>query len=212
MKNFTLILLSLFIGNPIFAQKNIDSLKMIVDTDPKNIQVMSQLGIAYHDLGVDGDKKAVEKGEQLFKRILELDSTHGVGLAYLGSIHSIRARDSIMPWSKLKHAKKAIELLDHPEVTESEDLNVHLIRAMNSYEVPKFLDRLNVALEEFDFIVNHQHFSEWPSPKRAFVYLHFGKAHEKDGNDAAAEKYYQMAIDKAPGSDYAKSAADALKK
>lgn len=212
MKNYTLIVLILFIFNPIFAQKNIDSLETVVDTNPKNIQAMTQLGIAYHDLGVDGDKKAVEKGEQLFKRILELDSTHAVGLAYLGSIYSLRARDSVMPWSKLKHAKKAIELLDHPAVTESEDLNVHLIRAMNSYEVPKFLDRLNVALEEFDFIVNHQHFSEWPSPKRAFVYLHFGKAHEKDGNDAAAEKYYQLAINEAPGSDYAKSAVGALKK
>lgn len=213
MKKFYMIVLCLLLAShSVAGQTNIDSLQTVIKNDQQNIDAMINLGIAYHDLGVHGDKKSVDKGADLFERVLDLDSTNAVGLAYLGSIYSLRARDTFMPWNKLKHTKRATKLLDHPAVTGSRDLDVHLIRAMNSYEIPKFLNRLEIAIEEFEFIVNHQNFSDWPSPKRSFVLLQTGRAYKKDGNESAAGKYFQLAIDEAPDSVYAKYAEKELKK
>lgn len=194
------------------SQVKIDSLKTYLKNDPNNIEAMAELGVAYHDLGVAGDKNAVESGEKIFNQILEQDSSHAVSLAYLGSIYSLKARDAAMPWNKMKHAKKGIELLDHPAVVHSDDVQVHLIRAMNSYQVPKFMNRLKIALDEFDFIIKHAAFDQWQSQNKAFVYLHYGKALEKAGNEPQAKENYQRAFELAPFSESGKEAGEALKK
>ena len=208
MKNYVIILLLMLLTTSLFAQNKIDSLKSIIKNDPNNIQALIALGVHYHDLGVAGDLKAVEQSEKFLKKVVSMDSTNAYATGYFGSILSLKARDASMPWTKVKYAKQGFEQLDKSIEMNPEDLDVRLIRAMNSSQVPKFMKRLTLSIEDFNFIIKHKTFGSWTPDHRAFVYLHFGKALEKDDQPEKAKEFFELAIKEAPGS---KSAQDAKK-
>ncbi len=196
----------------LIAQTKVDSLKTVIKNEPNNIQALIALGVHYHDLGVAGDHKAVERGEELFQKALSLDPNNAYAMGYYGSILSLKARDASMPWTKVKYAKQGFEQLDKSIQLNPDDLDVRLIRAMNSYQVPKFLKRLPLSLEDFDFIIKHSKFESWTPDHRAFVYLHFGKALEKDEQPEKAKEFFELAMKEAPGSKAAQEAKKAIKK
>ncbi len=212
MKKYFIPLLFIFITTSLFAQNKIDSLKVKLKTEPNNIQALTDLGIYYHDLGVKSDKKAVENGEELFTKILSLDSTNAVATAYLGSILSLKARDARMPWNKIKYAKRGFVQLDKAVQMEPENLNVRVIRAMNSYQVPQIMKRMKFAFEDFNFIINHEEFKNWLADSRAFVYLHLGKAYERDDQHDKARECFDLAMKEAPFSKSGKEAKLVLEK
>lgn len=196
----------------LIAQTKIDSLKTIIKNEPNNIQAKIALGVYYHDLGVAGDSKAVERGIELLEQALAGDPNNAYALGYYGSILSLKARDASMPWTKVKYAKQGFEQLDKSIEMNPDDLDVRLIRAMNSYQVPKFMKRLTLSIEDFNFIIKHKTFESWTPDHRAFVYLHFGKALEKDDQPEKAKDFFELAIKEAPGSKSAQDAKKALKK
>lgn len=212
MKKILLLILGMLFTASLFAQTKVDSLKNIIKNDPNNVQALIALGVHYHDLGVDGDAKAVEQGERMLKKALSLDSTNAYVTGYYGSILSLKARDASMPWTKVKYAKQGFEQLDKSIEMNPEDLDVRLIRAMNSSQVPKFMKRLTLSIEDFNFIIKHKTFESWTPGHRAFVYLHFGKALEKDDQPEKAKEFFELAIKEAPESKSGQEAKKALKK
>lgn len=212
MKNYLIILLSIFLTTSLIAQTKVDSLKSIIKNEPNNMQALIALGVYYHDLGVAGDHKAVEQGEKFLKKAVSMDSTNAYATGYFGSILSLKARDASMPWTKVKYAKQGFEQLDKSIGMNPDDLDVRLIRAMNSYQVPKIMKRLSLSLEDFDFIIMHDTFKTWTPEHRAFVYLHFGKALEKDDQHEKAKEFFELAIKEAPGSKSGQEAKKAIKK
>jgi tetratricopeptide (TPR) repeat protein len=212
MIKYFVTFLSIFLTTSLLAHNKIDSLETIIKNEPNNIQALTELGVYYHDLGVADDKKAVEKSEEIFEKILAQDPTNAFATGYYGSVLSLKARDAKMPWTKIKYAKQGFEQLDKSIQMNPDDLDVRLIRAMNSYQVPKIMKRLPVALEDFNFIINHKIFQSWTTDHKAFVYLHFGKALEKDGQHEKAKKYFELALNEAPDSRSAIEAGKILKK
>lgn len=208
VQKFFQIILAIFLSTSLFAQTKVDSLKTIIKNEPNNVHALIALGVHYHDLGVAGDQKAVERGEELLKKALLLDPNNAYAMGFYGSILSLKARDASMPWTKVKYAKQGFEQLDKSIGMNPDDLDVRLIRAMNSYQVPKIMKRLSLSLEDFDFIIKHDTFKTWTPEHRAFVYLHFGKALEKDNQHEKAKQMFELAIKEAPLS---KSAQDAKK-
>lgn len=212
MIRYFLAFLSVLLTSALFAQNKIDTLKTIIKNEPNNIAALTALGVHYHDLGVAGDHKAVEQGEKLLKKVLSLDSTNAYATGYYGSILSLKARDASMPWTKVKFAKQGFEQLDKSIEMNPDDLDVRLIRAMNSYQVPKLMKRLPISLEDFNFIIKHDTFKSWTPEHRAFLYLHFGRALEKDDQPEKAKEMFELAIKEAPGSKSAGEAKKMLKK
>ncbi len=212
MIRYFLAFLSVLLTTTLFAQNKIDSLKTAIKNKLNDIQALTQLGVYYHDLGVAGDQKAVEQGEEMLKKAVTLDPNNAYTMGYYGSILSLKARDATMPWTRIKYAKQGFEQLDKSIQMNPEDLNVRLIRAMNSYQVPKIMKRMPISLEDFNFIVSHDNFKKWIPDNRAFVYFHFGKALEKDDQHEQAREFFEMAIKEAPGSELAGEAKEALKK
>jgi tetratricopeptide (TPR) repeat protein len=200
VNKYLLLFLTILLTSSLFAQNKIDSLKTIIKNDPDNIPALIALGVNYHDLGVESDKKAVDKGKDIFEKVLSLDPTNAFATGYYGSILSLKARDASMPWTKIKYAKKGFEHLDKSIQMNPDDLDVRLIRAMNSYQVPKIMKRLPLALEDFNFIIKHNTFESWTADHKAFVYLHFGKALEKDDQDEKAREFFELAAKIAPQS------------
>jgi hypothetical protein len=117
-----------------------------------------------------------------------------------------------MPWTKVKYAKQGFEQLDKSIQMNPEDLDVRLIRAMNSYQVPKFMKRLSLAFDDFNFIIKHKTFESWTAGHKSFVYLHCGKALEKDEQHVKAREFFELAIKEAPGSKAAVEAKKMIKK
>ena len=183
---------------------------MVIKNEPNNISALIALGVYYHDLGVDGDKKAVNKGEEFFEKVLSLDSSNAFATGYYGSILSLKARDAKMPWTKIKYAKQGFEQLDKSIQMNPDDLDVRLIRAMNSYQVPKIMKRLPLSFEDFNFIIDHKTFESWTADHKAFVYLHFGRALEKDDQDDKARECFETAAKIAPLSKSGIEAKDKL--
>lgn len=212
MIKYYLTFLSIFLTTSLCAQNKVDSLKTILKNEPNNVNALTELGIFYHDLGVEGDKKAVEKGKEIFEKVLSIDPSNAFATGYYGSILSLKARDAKMPWTKIKYAKRGFKQLDKSIQMNPEDLDVRLIRAMNSYQVPKIMKRMSVAIEDFNFIIEHKTFESWTADHKAFVYLHFGKALEKDNQDKKSKELFELAIKEAPSSKSAKEAKKALKK
>ena len=200
MNKFSLLFLSIFLTTSLFAQNKIDSLQTVIKKEPNNIPALIALGVQYHDLGVAGDKKAVDKSEEIFEKVLSRNSNNAFATGYYGSILSLKARDAKMPWTKIKYAKKGFEQLDKSIQMNPEDLQVRSIRAMNGYQVPKIMKRLPLSLEDFNYIIEHKTFESWTSDHKAFLYLHFGKALEKDDQDEKAREYFEMAAKIAPQS------------
>jgi len=212
VKIYLIILLSIFVTVSLFAQNKVDSLKTMLKNEPNNIAALTALGVHYHDLGVAGNHKAVEQGEEMLKKAVSLDPKNAYAIGYYGSILSLKARDASMPWTKVKYAKQGFEQLDKSIEMNPDDLDVRLIRAMNSYQVPKIMKRLSLSLEDFNFIIKHKTFESWTPEHRAFVYLHFGKALEKDDQHEKARELFDMVIKEAPGSKSAQEAKKAIKK
>jgi cytochrome c-type biogenesis protein CcmH/NrfG len=61
--------------------------------EPENTEILLKLGILYHNLGVEGDKKAVKKAKDLFEKLLELEPKNAEALAWYGSVLTLRGRD-----------------------------------------------------------------------------------------------------------------------
>jgi tetratricopeptide (TPR) repeat protein len=200
VNKYLILILTILLTSSLFAQNKIDSLKTIIKNYPDNIPALIALGVHYHDLGVEGDKKAVDKGKKNFEKVLSLDSTNAFITGYYGSILSLKARDAKMPWTKIKYAKKGFEHLDKSIQMNPEDLDVRLIRAMNSYQVPKIMKRISVAIEDFNFIIENKTFESWTADHKAFVYLHYGKALEKDNQDEKSREFFELAAKIAPQS------------
>lgn len=212
LKRILFSVFGILLASSLLAQANVDSLKSVLKNDPNNVQALIALGVHYHDLGVAGDSKAVEQAEQLLKKALSLDPNNAYATGYYGSVLSLKARDASMPWTKVKFAKQGFEQLDKSIQMNPDDLDVRLIRAMNSYQVPKMMNRLPLSIEDFEFIIKHKKFESWTSDNRAFVYLHFGKALEKDDQHEKAKQMFELAIKEAPLSKSAQEAKKLVKK
>lgn len=212
MKKFIFIMNLLLIALTLPAQNRIDSLTAQVKLNPNNSAALLDLAIEYHNLGVAGDKNAVKKGLEYIEKTLALDSSQVLALAYQGSLLTLRARDVTMPWSKLKYTKDGFILLDKAVSRQPDNLEVRLVRAMNSYQVPEFMGRLETAIKDYQYILAQPAFAEWSAESKAYVHFYLGEAFHKKGKKADARKQYELALALAPSSESGQKARENLKK
>ena len=216
MKIEYLIIIGLYLAgssgtaNPQLSSQ-IDSLSKQSAHELENLEILMQLGLALHDAALDGKKEAVGQGIAVLDRVLKRDSLNVHALVYLGSLYTLKARDASMPWSKIKYGKRGFALIDRAVKMQSDDMDIRLTRAINSYMVPDFMGRLATGLGDFETILASPDFQQWPAPKRAFVFLNFGKAYEKNKKIEKAREFYRIAFQEAPDSNAGRQAGELLK-
>lgn len=206
VKKIILMIYMILIAVASQAQNQLDSLMAQLKLAPNNPAILTDIAKAYHDLGVTGDKNAVKKGLEYTDKVLALDSSQALALAYHGSLLTLRARDVTMPWSKLKYTKEGFTLLDKAVSKQPGNLEVRLVRAMNSYQVPEFMGRLQTAIADYEYIVAQPAFADWPVASKAYVHFYLGEAWQKKGNKAEARKQYEIAQALAPASESGRQA------
>ncbi|MGA7159483.1 MAG: hypothetical protein WBZ48_00665 [Bacteroidota bacterium] len=180
--------------------------------NPDDIETLTKLGEIYHNQGVAGDDKAVEKGFTCFNKILELDPSNALGLAYRGSLWTLRARDAWWPFTKMKDVDNGVDEMDKAVDLAPDNISVRLVRGINSIHLPSMFRRLPIALKDFDFMLNDARFAGFNPHLRSIIYYWAGVAFQSDGQRAKAKELLQNAVAADPNSETARKAEDELKK
>jgi len=189
-----------------FSEEDFAALQNKLDSEPNNTDILLKLGIGYHNRGVKGDKEAVEKSDEYLSRLIRIDKTNYLALAYLGSVNTLQGNNAFLFWEKLKLAKKGIEKIDRAVESDSSNMEIRLLRAMNSLSLPSFLNRIEKSIQDFSYIETSGEFAQWPVDDQAMVFYNSGLAFERNDKKNKAEEQFQRAIEIAPKSRWAESA------
>ena len=218
MKKSTLLFLMLLIilfsvSSSLFAQ--VKEWEEQLKKDPENKEVLLNLGKFYHNAGGnDMDEDAVKKAEDYLTKLVEIDPRNALGLVYLGSTFTLRARDASSQEDQLGFVSKGFARMDKAVYFEPDNIEVRMVRGVNSMYMPDMLGRLATAMEDFGHL-------EKLIPPNALnleeqtlllYYYYYGVALTKNNMKDKAKKMFAKTIEVDPDAQLAKSAAEELEK
>ena len=210
-KTFVIVLLSSLFFTLSMSQQSIKELEGALQQKPNDVETLIVLGKLYHDQGAAGSTEAVDKGFTVFDKVIELDPTNAVAFAYRGSLWTMRGRDAWFPFTKLKHVDKGIDELDKAADLAPDNITVHLMRGINSLQLPSMFKRLGTALKDFSFLLADPRFPHLEVHLQSTIFYWAGVAYKRDNQAGKAKEYLEKAISKAPESPTAKNAEKELK-
>ncbi|HNS66720.1 MAG TPA: tetratricopeptide repeat protein, partial [Mesotoga infera] len=126
----------------------IETLESLV-ANPEDRSLLFELGIAYHNAGVRGDKV---KAIKLFEKLIR-DEEEGLATSYLGSSHLLKARDDWNPFGKLSNLGKGFEYLDRAVKYHGDNIMVLVIRANAYINIPGIFGKLDTSIADFQKII-----------------------------------------------------------
>lgn len=207
-KAIFLIILSLLYSN-LFAnnsiEKQIQALEDSVKQQPENSKYLLQLGRLYHNSGASGNEQDVEKAEKILEKLIELEPQNAQAHCWYGSTITLKARYAKMPFNKMRFVSKGIKEIDKAVAIDSTNISIRMIRANNSLALPAMLNRLDVAVADFEFLLqlaqqNPQYFN---NNLLADIHLSLGTAYQKKENIDKAKQHWQKVIELMPDSNSA---------
>jgi tetratricopeptide (TPR) repeat protein len=169
-------------------------LQLRLDQNPSDYEALRGLGIVYHNMALKDSKSYAKKAIQYLEQAHQKKSDDTVVLCYLGSAYTLLAKDASDPSSKMSNVSKGIGLMDKAVRMAPDDISVRLIRANNSKNLPKFLNRRSVAYEDFEYLAGLFEKKPDVSPSlKLSVYRNLAALYKEDGDAAKARKYEGMA-------------------
>ena len=120
--------------------------------EPTNTKVLFRLGDLCYDEGARDNASAVELSEKYFKQLLAIEPTNAFATALLGSVLTMRGRDAFWPKTRLDYVKKGNKMMDVAVQLAPEDPDVRLVRALNGFHMPKFMERDEIARTDFTWL------------------------------------------------------------
>jgi tetratricopeptide (TPR) repeat protein len=165
-----------------------------LDQNPADYEALKGLGIVYHSMALKDSKAYAKKAVQYLEQANQKKSDDTVVLCYLGSAYTLLAKDVGDLMSKSSYMNRGVEYMDKAVRMDPDNISVRMIRANNSKNLPKFLNRRPVAYEDFEYLAGL--FEKRPdvSPSlKASVYRDLAALYKEDGDAAKARKYEAMA-------------------
>jgi tetratricopeptide (TPR) repeat protein len=209
---FTIFFLALFFTGVSRTQDNAKDLEGVLEQKPNDVETLMKLGKIYHDQGVAGNDDAVDKGFTCLDKVLQIDPSNAIALAYRGSLWTLRARDAWWPFTKMKDVDKGIDEMDKAVDLAPDNITVRLVRGINSVQLPSMFHRLPVALKDFEHMLNDSRFTGFNPHLQSTIYCWAGIAYNSDGQTAKAKELLQRAVSVDPNSETARKAENELKK
>lgn len=208
----TIVFLAILIPGISRAQDNAKDLEGVLEQKPNDVETLMKLGKIYHDQGVAGNDDAVDKGFTCLDKVLQIDPSNAMALAYRGSLWTLRARDAWWPFTKMKDVDKGVDEMDKAVDLAPDNVSVRLVRAINSVNLPSMFRRLPIALKDFEHLMNDSTFAGFNPHLQAAIYCWAGIAYNNDGQTAKAKELLQKAVSADPNSETAHKAENELKK
>jgi hypothetical protein len=172
---------------------------------PPNVPAVLDTAKAQFEAGRAGSHDATEHAQQLFSQLLRRDAENPLYLAYYGSTYTLLARDSLVPWKRIKLINqgttlldRALALLDRPTAAArivaarpgggTVALETRLVAMATFIALPEALfHRRAAARREYQRAVASPDFSAAPPDLQG--HLHYeGALIAREEGDAAAER------------------------
>jgi len=188
-------------------------LEKAVAADPKNVALRRQLGETLCDLGAFGDEAAADAAVKLLDTLHHESPQDPVILADYGNACTIYAQYASI-FTQLSWVHDGFHDLDNAVKAMPDNVSIRITRALNSSQVPAFLDREQLAREDFAWLL-----ARIKSNPRNFTADQLRTIYYYDGNfalshnEAEAVHLYTLAegIPPPAGDILAPKIADALK-
>jgi len=165
-----------------------------------------------HLLGVEGDKKAVDQAIHLLTPLLNQDPENSLYQVYKGSCLTLKARYAYWPPKKLDFARLGFATMDQAVERAPKNNEVRFIRAMCGLNVPKFFKRLNLAMEDFDFLVSSLDKVDEKNEDGAMIYYYAALGYLKMKNKNKARRLLNRAMAIDTGSRWKEASQELIKK
>ncbi len=97
-----------------------------------------------------GDQAATGSSIERFQALVDDDPRQPLYLAYLGSAYTLKARDAWMPWTRLNHVEKGLDMIDRALRMQGlrgsvVGVETRLVAISTFMQVPAFLHRRQEA-------------------------------------------------------------------
>ena len=174
--------------------EKISELQKILDQNPSNYETMKGIGIAYHRMAKKNAKKYAPKAVEVLTKAFEANKKDYETMCYLGSATTIMAQTTWNPMKKMSYVNKGAALMDKAIRKDPDNVSVRMTRAYNSKNLPSFLSRGHLAVEDFEYLADliEKNPDAYASIKKV-VYANLCELYGKAGDQAKAEKSKQLA-------------------
>jgi tetratricopeptide (TPR) repeat protein len=175
--------------------KSLESKLKKTNNNKDKVKILKNLGVLYHQEAVLGNEEAVNKAIDSLKKAQGINNSPVVK-AWYGSALTLKARYSFV-FGKIYYSKKGINILDEAINMVPENIEVRLLRGVNSVYLPNFIfHRLELAAKDLKFVINKSQDNSGTVNGEQLVtaHLNLGKYYEKKGRDELAIKEWQKVI------------------
>jgi len=164
-----------------------------LDQNPSDYEALKALGIAYHIKARKDAKKYAPRAVEFLSRAYEINKKDNETMCYLGSATTMMANTTWNPIRKMSYVNKGTGLMDKAVKRDADNVSVRMTRASNSKSLPSFLNRGDIALEDFEYLAGliDKNPESLTSIKKK-VYSNLAELYIKAGDQARAEKFRKL--------------------
>lgn len=174
--------------------KKITKLQEHFNRNPADYEVLKELSVIYHDMALKDTKTYAKKAVNSLEEAQKIKPEDNVTLCYLGSAYTLMAKESWNPVSKSNYVDKGIECMDKAVKKDPDNITIRMTRGLNSKGLPGFLNRRQVAYEDFEHLADlFEKGLNAPSSLKNTVYKSLSGLYKEDGDKIKAQKYKAMA-------------------
>ncbi|MEM0915337.1 MAG: hypothetical protein AAGB29_01345 [Planctomycetota bacterium] len=183
---------------------------------PDSLDARVAVARAWYALGVEGEKKAAKRAEELFDELHQDDPDDPVITAYLGSCRLLHAKREWAPWRKYELSKEGVTLLNQAVDSAPDDLHARFIRAATTENLPAQFELSDQADADFATLAERvYHDRTHPGldgEQAAYALARHAVRLEAAQNHGDALIAYRLAVEFAPDSRTAAKAAESIER
>jgi len=178
--------------------------------------------IELYRLGVSGDEAARDRAHDGFQQAVKADSQDPVAMVYLGGTLALKGRDAWVPWTKMKHTERGLDLMsrsitllqpEHDKILLNGmplSIEVKSISAITFTAVPGLFNRFDEGYDLLRALVKSEILNDIPFPRKAYIYYYAGTAAEKGDHEQQAIELYQTLLKHVQEGEFADKARQRL--
>lgn len=174
--------------------EKISEMQKVLDQNSSDGETLKCIGIAYHRMTRKNAKKYAPKAIELLTKALKANKKDYETMCYLGSATTMMAKRTWNPMKKMSCVNKGAALMDKAIRKDPDNVSVRMTRAYNSKNLPSFLNRGHLAVEDFEYLAGLiEKTPEAYASIKKDVYTNLCELYGKAGDQAKAEKFKNLA-------------------
>lgn len=182
----------------IAVRREISKLQTKVKKDPRNVEILLQLGRLYSN--INKPKEAMKA----FEAILKIEQNNAEALVRLGDVESRMAGQAKSIEAKMKLSREALMHLDGAVEKFPDQYIVYLVRGINGVYWPDMFQRYKTSIGDLMHVIEMKEKDPniFKDGVLAELYYYLGVAHEKNKEFDEAKVCWEKVTNQYPHSTY----------